>query len=121
MSEKAYRHTPEMGEISGFGGDYEKTCQAMLEAGVKWLEANKDKKKDLKGKSFKNVYGIFEVTSDAAKAMEKAVMESVKGQGATGAMHQAVMDRLFYIAKDGWDKYVERLTAANAKEETSND
>ena len=118
MTKKIYRHTPEMGEISGFGGDYEKTCQDMLEAGVKWLEANKDKKKDLKGKTFENVYGIFEADSEAAKDMEKAVMEPVKGQGATGAMHHAVMENLFYIAKVGWDKYVEECTAAKAKKET---
>lgn len=116
MSEKVFRHTPEMGEISGFGGSYEEACQDMLEAGVKWLEANKDKKKDLEGRTIKNVYGIFEVTSDAAKTMEKAVMESDGGKGATGAMHHAVMSRLFYIAANGWDKYVEELISHEAKE-----
>ena len=34
---KEYRHTEDMGEISGFGGGYEKLCQDMLNAGVRIL------------------------------------------------------------------------------------
>lgn len=102
-----YRHTPDMGEISGFGGGYEKCCQDMLEAGVLWL--NDHPNADLKGHAFKDVTGIFESTSDDAKALENAVMDAVKGEGATGAMHQVVMERLFWIAGHGWDKYCEEL------------
>ena len=33
-----YAFTPEMREISGFGGDYEQTCRNMLAAGLRWLD-----------------------------------------------------------------------------------
>jgi len=102
-----YRHTPDMGEISGFGGGYEDCCQAMLEAGVKWLNEN-TARRDMQAHGFKSIYGALIVDSDDAKAMEKAVIDAADGE-ATGAMHQAVMQRLFFIAKNGWDKYCEEL------------
>lgn len=110
MSEVRYRHTPDMGEISGFGGGYEACCQDMLEAGVKWLDANKNS--DLRGSSLKNVYGSFNVDSKDAKAMEKAVIAASK-DNATGAMHHAVMSRLFVIARKGWGWYCEELRKHN--------
>jgi hypothetical protein len=109
-----YRHTPDMGEISGFGGGYEDCCQRMLEAGVKWLDEHA--KPNLQAHGLKNVYGIFVTDSDDAKALEEAVMAAVKGEGATGAMHHAVMSRLFYIAKNGWDKYCEEVRKREAEE-----
>jgi hypothetical protein len=102
-----YRHTEDMGEISGFGGGYENACQTMLEAGVKWL--NEHKNADIKVSGYKNVYGILNADSDDAKALEEVVVASVAD--CTGAMHQAVMTRLNFIAKNGWDKYCEELRA----------
>lgn len=106
-----YRHTPDMGEISGFGGGYEACCQDMLEAGVKWLAAHPNA--DLQGRTLKNVYGIFDATSDDAKALEKAATDAAKGE-ATGAMHHAVMDRLFWIAGHSWGAYCAELRKDNA-------
>jgi len=106
METQTFRHTDDMGEISGFGGGYEKTCQDMLEAGVKWL--NEHTKPDLQAKTLKNVYGIFSAESDDAKAMETAVLAATGGD-CTGAMHHAVMSRLFYIAQNGWDQYCAEL------------
>lgn len=107
MSEIIYRHTPDMGEISGFGNGYEECCQDMLEAGVKWLVANKDRR-ELNAHGFKGVYGIFIADSEDAKALEKAILDAAKGE-ATGAMHHTVMQRCFVIAKNGWDWYCEEL------------
>ena len=104
-----YRHTPDMGEISGFGGGYEKCCQDMLEAGVLWM-TGQDKAPDLHGHTFKNIYGLFKADSDDAKAMEKVVLDAAGGD-ATGAMHHAVMSRLFYINQHGWDRYCEEVRA----------
>lgn len=106
-----YRHTEDMGEISGFGGGYEKCCQDMLEAGVNWLQDHADAK--LEGHEYANVYGIMIADSDDAKAMEKTVLAAVMGE-ATGAMHHSVMSRLFFIAKNGWDKYCEELRKPEA-------
>ena len=101
MTDK-FRHTDDMGEISGFGGDYEACCQDMLEAGVRWL--NEHPKPDLHAYGYEGVYGVMVADSDDAKAMEKDVLAAANGE-ATGAMHHAVMSRLFWIAKNGWDAY----------------
>ena len=37
-----YSFTPDMREISGFGGGYEQTCRNMLIAAVEWLDAHPD-------------------------------------------------------------------------------
>lgn len=102
-----YRHTADMGEISELGGDYEKCCQDMLEAGCEWLAAKPDA--DLQGHEYKNIFGIFTPDSDDAKALDKVVIDASKGYGATGAMHHAVMSRLFFIAKNGWSEYARQL------------
>lgn len=106
-----FRHTEDMGEISGFGGGYEQACQDMLEAGCKWIEANKSAK--LEGHSYRGVYGLMVADSDDAKAMEAAVMAAC--EDCSGAMHHAVMSRLFYIAKNGWDKYCEEVRSKVAE------
>lgn len=104
---ETYRHTPDMPEISGFGGGYEECCQKMLEAGVKWLYERQSRgmQPDLHAKTLSGVYGILIPNSDDAKALEEAVLEPVKDEGITGAMHHAVMNRLFWIAKYGWPAY----------------
>lgn len=104
----SFRHTTEMGEISGFGGDYEETCQEMLEAGVTWLKEQSEKPK-LEGHSFKNVFGIIIADSDDAKALEKAMLDPVLQFGPSGAMHHAILSRLFWIAEHGWDAYCEEV------------
>ncbi len=101
-----YRHTTDMGEISGFGGDYETCCQDMLNAGVQWLQDNKNAK--LEGHTFKNVYGVFVPDSQDAQELDRIVLDAAKGE-ATGAMHHAVMSRLLFIAQNGWEKYCEEL------------
>jgi hypothetical protein len=95
-----------MGEISGFGGGYESACQDMLNAGVQWLDKHPDKR-DLKGHGYKNIVGIFEPDSDDAKALSKVVANAA--EGCSGAMHETVMQRLFFIAKNGWDEYCREL------------
>lgn len=106
MTNAVYRHTDDMPEISGFGGGYESICQNMLEAGVKWLTDHPSAK--LEGHTFKGIYGVFTPDSDDAKAMDKAVIDAADGN-ATGAMHHAVMSRLFWISKNGWDAYCAEL------------
>lgn len=113
MDAVVYRHTPDMGEISGFGGGYEDLCQDILEAGVKWLNENAEP--DLTGSAYKNVFGIFNAESEDAKALEAAAMAADKKKDATGAMHHAVMSRLFWIAKNGWPAYCEELRKQEAE------
>lgn len=101
-----YRHTPDMGEISGFGGGYERACQDMLEAGMNWLNQRQTVLL-LEGHSYEGVYGVFAADSDDAKALEEAVIAAVPD--CSGAMHHAVMSRLFWIATNGWDAYCAEL------------
>lgn len=109
----AFHHSSDMGEISGFGGGYEKACQDMLDAGVRWL--NEHPKPDLQMSGYKGVYGILNADSDDAKALEKVVVDAAHGD-CTGAMHHAVMSRLSYIAKNGWTAYCDELRKHNAED-----
>ncbi|MCP5016234.1 MAG: hypothetical protein GY938_13325 [Ketobacter sp.] len=109
-----YKHTEDMGEISGFGGGYEATCQQMLHNGVAFLHdhPNADARvMELRGKCPDGeeieVYGICDVRGDDAEAIESAVMDGI--DDCTGAMHQAVMSRLMWINENGWDAYCEEL------------
>ena len=108
-----YRHTPAMGEISGFGGGLEKTCQDMLENGVKWLIENKDRELDITLQGWEGIYGVVEVLGKDGEEWEKAIMSGI--DDCTGGMHHAVMSRLLYIKRNGWDVYVENLVK-NKKE-----
>ena len=106
-----YEFTPEMGEISGFGGGYEQTCRDMLKAGLEWFDKNP--KADPKFKGFKNIYGLIMEDNDDAKALSKAVTDAT--DDCTGAMHQAVISSIFYIKKKGWDEYVKQMSKSEAK------
>lgn len=101
---KKIRNIKGIYEISGFGKNttYEKGCQNMLQAGYEWLEKRKKKAK-LKGHTFKGVYGIFELDSPDAKELSKVTVDTEPE--CTGAMHQAVMQHLFYINGHGIDKW----------------
>ena len=94
-------------DVSGFGKKtgYEIACQNMLQAGFEWLEKNKEGK--LKGHSYKNLYGIFEPDSEKAKRLSKVVVKA--GLECTGAMHQAVMQHLFFISSNGIEKWKEEV------------
>ena len=111
MSKLTYKHTRDMGEISGFGGAYEATCQQMLNNGVKWLEAHKSA--DIKVLENPRIYGIVQLGSAETEELDKAVMTGI--DDATGAMHHTVMSRLAFIAKNGWDAYCSELREAQTE------
>ncbi len=92
-------------DISGFGKNtlYEKACQDMLQAGFEWLEKNRAKKFNLKGHTYKGVYGIFEPDSKEVKELSEVICKT--HFGITGAQHHAVMGHLFFIAKNGIKKW----------------
>lgn len=103
-----FRHTPDMGEISGFGGGYEKACQDMLEAGVNYIHDQKLSGSDVQVTQYANVFGICFPENKPTKALEDAVV-AASGGDCTGAMVHAVMGRLAYIAREGWDKYCDEV------------
>lgn len=99
-----YKHTPDMDEISGFGGGYEAVCQDMLHAGVTWIIEKKIGPADLKAHTFERVYGIIEPDNDTARELEQVLGAAAHGD-CTGAMMQAVMSRCIWIASHSWEEY----------------
>ena len=112
MAETAnkYEFTPEMGEISGFGGGYEVACRLMLASGLRWLDAHPNSDPQFHG--FKGVYGVIAEDNDDAKALSKAVVDGAGGD-CTGAMHQAVVSHCLWIRKNGWDAYVREMSKSD--------
>lgn len=102
-----YQFTPDMREISGFGGGYESTCRAMLAAGLSWLDDHPDASPEFKG--FPGIYGVISEENDDAKAMTQAVIDAAEGD-CTGAMHQATISAVLWIKANGWDAYVAKMS-----------
>jgi len=100
----------DMGEISGFGGGYEAACRKMLRAGVAWIDEHKNE--ELKFSTLPGVYGLLIEDNEAAKELSRVITDVVENDadgGATGAMHQAVTESVMFIAKNGWEKYVDEM------------
>lgn len=114
-----FRHTLDMGEISGCGGDTEKTCQDMLSAGVEWLlrQHKKDRKSgdaNMARGGFKNVFGFLAAGSDDEKYLSKVIVYASKGK-CTDAMQGIIMQRLREIARIGWAEYCNRKRFIHSK------
>jgi hypothetical protein len=96
-------------DISGFGGEYELCCQRMLTAGLKFLS---DKASfDWKGYiQFQNIIGLTIAKNDDCKALDKAIIAAAGEQGATGTMHQAVVNHLHYISRHSYYGWIDEAT-----------
>lgn len=122
--------TPDMGEISGFGGGYEAACRAMVKAGVEYWEmrdtSGESPKFDPHYKGFKGVFGLCIDDNVDAKALDEAMMNTTMigpdgvavrvGDGATGAMHQAAVNHIFGFRKLGAAEYVSTLRRREVEE-----
>jgi len=109
-----YEFTPEMGEISGFGGGYEECCRNMVKAGMEWLDAHPEA--DPRFHGFKGIYGVIDEDNDDARGLTEAVIAGANGD-ATGAMHQATISHCLFIRKNRWEKYVEEMSKPEADDE----
>ena len=92
-------------DISGMGGGYERACQLMLKAGIKYLNEN-EFHFDYYG--FENIYGVLLTDTPWGKKLDKVLMDAVNGD-CSGAMHQAVVSHLIYIHKNGFDKWLSQF------------
>ncbi len=81
-----YIFTDDMGEINGFGGDYEASCRAMLKVCLDWWNTFPDA--DPRYYGFRNIYGICMDDNNDARDLDRAII-SAAGGDCTGAMHQA--------------------------------
>ncbi|MXX66110.1 MAG: hypothetical protein F4Z40_03655 [Chloroflexi bacterium] len=117
-----YQHTPDMGEISGFGGRYEECCQVMLDAGVKWRERFPEA--DPKFRGFQNVYGLCMPENGWARSLERCLVQAPIARfgdeyGPSGAQFQAVIERLMYVFGNGWPSYCSKMRRVHEKRQAS--
>ena len=106
------KFTEAMGEISGMGGGYEAGCQAMVLAGMAWLDAHPDADPHFKG--FKGVFGVLADDNDDAKALTAAITSGT--DDCTGAMHHASVNHCMAYKRLGWDEYVRQLEEREKRE-----
>lgn len=95
--------TRKTADISGMGGGYERACQLMLFAGLEFLKGQPGFIWDYK--EYKGVYGIAWSDSPQAKALDAEMMKAVDND-CSGAMHQAVINHLRFIHKNGFEKWL---------------
>lgn len=98
-----YRHTPAMGEISGMGGEHEKICQDMLEAGCKFLDDHPDM--EIKVSGFQGVFGVVYADNEETQELINTIVKASKSEANGAQIHQVIMI-LIYIKQHGWDSYV---------------
>lgn len=103
---------PGMGEISGFGGEYENACRDMLFAGLAWLDEHPGA--NLQFTEYKNVYGLVNSKSQDAEALEAVVLEACRD--CTGAMMHAVISHLFFIHTHSWEEYCAKMKERESAE-----
>lgn len=113
----SYRHTPEMGEISGFGGGYEKTCQDMLEAGVEWMLEHPEFEFSAEG--YQGAVGLVYANNEETQELMHVIVNASKNKDgapeADGAQIHGIMQRLGFIANNGWHAYVAQCRAGPKK------
>lgn len=114
VSENERVWTPDMGEISGFGGGYEATCRAMVLGGLAWFDEHPDAAPQFHG--YKNVTGICIEDNEDAKALSEAIVSAAPDRDCTGAMHQAAVSHVMFIRNNGWAEYARQLREREAKE-----
>jgi len=113
-----YEFTPEMIEISGFGGSYEQACRNMLKAALDWMDTHPDS-----NPRFRVVVGvpglIFDENKDAL--LLEQVIEAASGGDCTGVMSQIIMCSSIWIAQNGWDKYVAAMRKTKTEPESDDE
>ena len=104
----AFRHDPLMGEISGLGGDYEQTCQDMLEAGVSWLVSNPDLAAQLVTEDSEGQRLLAAEDHPARQSLGEAIT-AAGHLNTSNSQYGAVLRRVAWISFNSWDAYVEKL------------
>ena len=103
-----YRHDATMGEISGFGGDYESTCQDMLEAGVHWLLNNPGLAAQLVVADSDGHHQLVDEGHPARQSLGETIT-AVAPSNISTTQYGAVIRRLGWISYNSWDAYVNEL------------
>lgn len=96
-------------DISGMSASYEWGCQVMLRAGIKFLKDHPDFHFDYK--QYKDVTGIAWTDTPWGKELDKTILDAANScgtGGATGAMHQTVINHLMRIHKFGYEEWLKK-------------
>ncbi len=88
--------------VSGFGSGYERACQLMIRAGVKFLKENEF---HFDYYLLEGVYGLCLSDAPWSKELDKVLREAVDGD-CTGAMHQCVIGHLKFIYENDYEKWL---------------
>jgi hypothetical protein len=102
-----YSYTDDMGEISGMGEGYEKACRKMVITGLEFWDTQPETFNP-RYKGFEDVYGLCIEDNEDAKKLSDVVIKAV--DGCSGAMHQATISHIFFIKRNGWEKYKEEMS-----------
>lgn len=98
--------TPDMREISGFGGMVELGCRAMLKAGLRWLVEHPQANPKFRG--FAEFAGEhYTEDNDDAVALSRAIMQACPG--CRGMQFTIIYDCL-WIRRAGWEAYVDVMS-----------
>lgn len=89
-------------DISGMGGGYENECQKMVWAGIEFL--NKEPG-EIFFKQNNNVHGVIDTSHDnRTQRLESYIVNA--SDDCTGAMVHSCMQHLWFISKNGLDKWL---------------
>jgi len=105
-------YSRDMGEMSGFGGSYERAMRVMVLEGYEFIERQKKAGKfDPAFSVMKNVTGIISEENDDGKALTKAMLDSISSHGdsPTGAMMQYSVVHVLRASAIGWDAYCKEM------------
>ncbi len=92
-------------DISGMGGGYEDGCQRMLWRGIQYL-AERQPPVEMWERARQNpqIVGVLITEGEELKSLENYILRGCNG--ASGAMHQAVMNHLAWIHKKGQENWL---------------
>lgn len=99
----SYEWTSDMQEISGFGGEYEVACRAMLKAALEyWDERGDTFDASYRGDHRKSLGPLHADNLDAV-ALDGAMAAAVPRW--TAAQHHAVVIAVLWIRRFSWEAY----------------
>jgi hypothetical protein len=115
----AFEFTEQMNEISGYGGAYERACRAAVCSGARWFAHHMTAHPQF-GR-WTMAHGLVNPINMDAHALLAAIEDTdfIRDDGVhvplaeqmTREMTQIALYHVLYIAKKGWNAYVQKMSA----------
>lgn len=109
---KPFEFTEAMNEVTGYGGDYEAACRSAICAGAAWFASHAQECPLFVGGEPENL-----AAQSLRRAIDAAWFTQEDGRRAqlrdhlTNTMFATAMVHVYYIAKHGWNAYVDKMSA----------